>query len=319
MARHAFGLCPRRNCDNRPRSSAPRAHPSVVSTVLAALLVLVLAVPAAALHLKETNGPATLEVRSAADRPALALADVVHVEITLTGTKALRVEALVRPVPGSAWELLETASPEPQAQGAGGVRWQQTLTLAPTTPGELKLELTPLIFHDGDGGEQKIVWKPLTISVQTQVKDLDLRQARDITTTEEPPEPPPNMPMAWLWLALAPVLVLAIGGLWLPAAGRARAGPRSASALRKALRECDRLVAMQLPEKNRAKSFAPAAHRVALSNAILNAASSCRHADKRPPNCCAVRTPVPILAPKRNGGCTRSSRRPTSSNSLARS
>ncbi len=225
-----------------PPSSIPR------SVGVATLLLLLQAVPAAALDYKETIGHATLEVRSDAARPAIALADVVRVIITVKGSKGLRVNAPARPIAGTGWDVL--ASPAPQTQADGDFRWQQTLTLAPTTPGELKLELTPLFVHDG--GDEKIAFKPLTVTVETQIKDIDPRQTRDITATEELPAPP-GPALSYLWFALVPVGVAVLGGLWLILGQRA--GARPATALRKAMRECDRLMAMQLPVKQHGKSF----------------------------------------------------------------
>lgn len=221
---------------------------------LAGLLLVVLATPAAAFHHKETHGPATLEARSEHDRPTLALADVLRVVVTVEGEKGLRIDAAVRLVPGARWEMLSSSAPEPKAQETGRVRWQQTLTLAPRAPGEQKLELTALVFHEAQTDPQTIAWKPFTVPVETQIKDPDPANIRDITATEEPPAAPDHKLPAWIWLALpALVLFLAFAGWWLLRRRPARARPKSASA--RATRECDRLVAMRLPEKGHGKSF----------------------------------------------------------------
>jgi hypothetical protein len=219
---------------------------------MAALLLLTLAVPAAAFQHRQTHGPASLEARSDSERPTLALADVLHITVTVDAGKGLAVKAPIRPTADSAWEVLATAATEPKPLPDGRLRWQQALTLAPMAPGEPKLELTPLSFRDDAGGEQQITFKPLTVPVQSQIKDADLRHARDITSTEDPPPPPERSPLLWLWLALPAVLLLTLAGVLL---ARRRAVLRPASALRKALRECDHLAAMRLPEKEHAKSF----------------------------------------------------------------
>jgi hypothetical protein len=54
-------------------------------------------------------------------------------------------------------------------------------------------------------------------------------------------------------LALPAALMLGLAGLWL---ARRRTIVRPASALRKAMRECDHLMAMRLAEKDRVRSFA---------------------------------------------------------------
>jgi hypothetical protein len=188
---------------------------------LAGLLILLLATPAAAFHHNETNGSATLEARSDHERPALALSDILRVTVTLDGGKGLRVDALIRPVPGSGWDVVASSVPEPKTGEDGRVRWRQTLTLAPQAPGEQKLELTSLVFRDGDGDAQTIAWKPFTVPVETQIKDPDPAKIRDITTTEDPPAPPESVIPAWLWFVPPlPVLVLVLAGLWLMLRGR---------------------------------------------------------------------------------------------------
>jgi hypothetical protein len=221
---------------------------------LAGFLILLLATPAAAFHYKETNGPATLEARSDHERSALALSDVLRVTITLEGGKGLRVDNPIRPVPGGSWDVLASSASEPKAGEDGRVRWRQTLTLAPLAPGEQKLELTSLVFRDGESDAQTIAWKPFTVPIETQIKDADPAKIRDITTTEDPPAPPESAIPAWLWFTSPlPVLVLVLAGVWLML--RRKTPRQPVPALRKATRECDRLLAMQLPEKGRCKSF----------------------------------------------------------------
>jgi hypothetical protein len=221
---------------------------------LAGLLLVLLAAPATAFHHKETNGPATLEVRSDHDRPTLALADVLHVVVTLEGGKGLHIDAAVRVVPGEGWEMISSSAPAPKLQETGRVRWQQTMALAPLAPGDQKLELTALVFRDATTEPRTIAWKTFTVPVETQIKDADPAKLRDITTTEDPPRLTERAWPTWPWFALPPiVLLLAFAGLWLRYRRRAEAQPLSASA--RALRECDRVLAMRLPEKGHGKSL----------------------------------------------------------------
>jgi hypothetical protein len=219
---------------------------------IASVLLMLCAAPGVAFQHREQSGPATLEAHSDSDRPSLALSDVLHVVVTVEGGKGLRVTAPVRPVGDASWEVLQTQTTGPEAATGGKVRWQQTLTLAPMTPGELKLELTPLVVRDDTGGEQRVAFKAITVPVQSQIKDADVRHARDITGTEELPALPERAPLLWLWFALPAVLLLTFAGLWL---ARRRVTLRPSSALRKAMRECDHLAAMRLPEKDHARSF----------------------------------------------------------------
>ncbi len=193
-------------------------------------------------------------MRSDDDKPALALADVLHVVVTVEGGQGLQVEAPVRPAAGSSWQVLASSVANAKPGEDGRMRWRQTLTLAPTAPGEQKVELTPLVYQDGRAGPRTAAWKPFSVTVETQIKDADARQARDITATEDLPAPPAGPAVPWTLLAVAGVLAL----LTLTGAGlalRRRRGPPPTSPVQKALRECDRLVAMRLAEKGKGRSF----------------------------------------------------------------
>jgi hypothetical protein len=224
---------------------------------LTALALLLLAAPAAAYHHKEVVGMAALEARSDADK--VALSDVLYVVITVEGSKDLQVETPCRP--GAGWDVVASAALAPKAGEDGRYRWRQTFTLAPTAPGEQRLELTPLVYRDGEAEAQTVTWKPLTIAVETRIKDADPKQARDITTPEEPPPGPPALEFPWLWITLPLALVVGLAGLWLVLRRRPR--PRAVTPGQRALRECDRLAAMKLPDKGHGKSF------VALLTGIL--------------------------------------------------
>ena len=80
-----------------------------------------LVAPVAAFHYKETQGPATLEVRcEPLERPAIALADVLRVVITLDGSKDAEVDGPVRLIEGAAWYVVE--SPSPRARKSANCR-----------------------------------------------------------------------------------------------------------------------------------------------------------------------------------------------------
>jgi len=150
--------------------------------------------------------------------------------------------------------VLNSAAPEPRQQENGRMRWQQTLTLAPTAPGELKLELTALVYREGDGEPRTIAWKSFAVPVETQIKNADANAVRDITATEEMPALPERSVPTWVWVAVPGGVLLAAmlaAWLWL----RRRPARRPASAQQKAQRECARLLAMKLPEKGHARSF----------------------------------------------------------------
>jgi hypothetical protein len=218
---------------------------------LTALGMLISPLPAHGFQHHEKRGPATLDVRSDSDQKTLALADVLHVVVTLDDTKGLNVEAPVRLGPGSAWEVVSTATTD--AKTAADGRWRQTLTVAPTAPGELTLQLTPLILRDRDGREQTLAWQAIAVSVETQIKEIDPRHARDITAIEELPPSSAANPMLWLWI-LAPLTALLVVAA-VVVLMRRRADATPASALRKAMRECDRLLALKLGPRDQGKGF----------------------------------------------------------------
>jgi hypothetical protein len=221
---------------------------------VASLLILLLVGAADAFHHRETQGSATLEARSDNDGPTLALADVLHIVVTVEGGKELRIEAPIHLAQGSNWELLSAAPPKTKTGEDGRVRWQQKLTLAPSAPGETKVELTPLVYCDGTAGRHAIDWKPFTVRVETQIKEIDPRRARDITATLDPSTSPEVAEWFWLWVALSALALTAVTAmLWIALRRRPRRPP--ASALHKAMRECDRILAMKLTEKGHVKGF----------------------------------------------------------------
>jgi hypothetical protein len=211
--------------------------------ILTSLCLVLLATPALAFRHKETQGPATLEARSESEGQAMALADVLHLVVTLEGSKGLEVDGPLRLGDVSAWDVLAVSPPRLKTEEDGRVRWQQTLTLAPTAPGDQPLHLAPLTYRDGEGDRHTLRWTPFSVRIVTAVTNLDPRSARDISASEDPP-PLPAATHVWPWIAsVALAVVLAPGVVWL--ALRKRARPAPSSALHKAMRECDRVLAMQ--------------------------------------------------------------------------
>ena len=204
---------------------------------------LLLVEPAPAFRHKQTQGPATLEASSDSEGETMALADVLYVTVTVEGGKGLDVDGPLRLSDEVKWEVVAATPPRLKTEEDGRVRWQQTLTLAPTSPGEQPLGMAPLTYRNGEGDKQTVRWAPVGVKIVTTIKDSDTNSARDISAIEDlPPLPPSTNPWPWISLGLL-VGVLALGGVWLTFRQRSRQAP--ASALHKAMRECDRVLALR--------------------------------------------------------------------------
>jgi len=190
--------------------------------ILSAALLVTLATPALGFRHKETQGPATLEARSDSDGDTMGLADVLHVTVTIEGIKGLEVDGPLRLAEGAAWDVVATSPPRLKTEEDGQVRWQQTLTLAPKAPGDQSLSVAPVTFRSSEGDKQTLRWTPFAVKIVTTIKELDVRNARDISATEDPPPAPPSInPWPWVGLA-APATVVVLVGAWLALRRRPR-------------------------------------------------------------------------------------------------
>lgn len=214
------------------------------------LLFALLPAEARAFTVRQTRGPATLLVRSELGQPAVALSELIHLTLSVEAGEGLQVEPPAKLLTQPLWSVVRRGEPTTKPTETGTVRWQQSFTLAPLAPGTQPLEVAPLRYRDRASDWRQADWEPMSVNVETQIKDADPRHLRDITAVETLPAGPERAWSPWLWLAV-PLALLAGAGLFL--LWRRRTVRRAESPEQVALRELDRLLARGLPEQGRGK------------------------------------------------------------------
>jgi hypothetical protein len=204
----------------------------------------------------QNKGRASLECPAPG---AIALADTIHVILSLEGSPALVVDAPGTMPAGSAWTLVERRAPVREPMGPNRERWRCAYHFAALAPGDKVAFAFPEVkFRDGTD-EQTVSFDPVFYAVTTQIKDADLAQLHDITAIESLP-PIDAADPAWPWWAIV------AGGVFLIAAlpcmiaitifaWRWWRGSKTRSPAQLALWEWHRLAAMKLPDQGKSERF----------------------------------------------------------------
>jgi hypothetical protein len=202
----------------------------------------------------QTNGPATLLVSAPAnkDQIALGLADVLPITLEVQGGKGLEVKPPDKITLSPGWRLVE-ASPARIVKDGEKTRWQQAYTFEPLAPGDLTLSIEPLQVRNGGGAFRSLAWKPLSIQVSSSVASPTLNNLRDPTTIEQLPPVTESETVPWLWISAAIVVTLLIVVICYRRLHRAR--PRVSLPGRRAQRELERLLALNLHNKGMTEKF----------------------------------------------------------------
>jgi hypothetical protein len=148
------------------------------------------------------------------------------------------------------WQT-ETGAPVVEPVDDGGVRWRQSIVLNPLAPGRHSVALTSWRFRDGPGAWQTVNWKPIRVVVTTTITKADVKDLRDITDIEMSPTPASN----WHWiLVLGPLvaLILVVIALWKWRRHSVNPAPPPEQW---ALRELDRIAALNLPAVGKMEDF----------------------------------------------------------------
>jgi hypothetical protein len=230
--------------------TAPQLHWVLAGLALAGLL------PPARIWAENEPAPYVQEHRpgrvvieggtSQGDTMSVALSGSLRVVLTVEGGAGLEVEPLRSVTSPDGWSVRSPVEPpRTDPAGNGRVRWQQEYTVEPIKPGELPLTLAPLRYREAAGEWRTIPWDAVPVQVTTEVGSADLKQLHDVREPIRLPEPPPWP--RWPLGAAAVVLVLGLAaGLWLARRRRLpETPPLSPQAW--ALRELDRLQALNLP------------------------------------------------------------------------
>jgi hypothetical protein len=151
---------------------------------------------------EEHQGPATLRLEGAQvdkGRVEARLSDEFRLLLEVEGPTGMEVQPV--PSPGPDWQTVSRSPPETVALPQGRVRWQQTLRLRPTRPGQVPLAMPDLRYRENDGEAWKEVrWTPIQTQVSTAILKPDISELRGITG----PEPVPPAPSWWSilgWIA----------------------------------------------------------------------------------------------------------------------
>jgi MYXO-CTERM domain-containing protein len=201
----------------------------------------------------EKNGPATVVVDApvANGSVTLTLADVLTVTVRVDGPKTLEVNPPEPITKSAGWRLIE-ASPVAAAVDLEGRHWRQSFILEPLAPGELSLQIEPLLIRSQGDEFQKLSWRAVPVRVQTNITAAELGALRDPTVIESLPEPAEAEPPPWGWLGAGALLGLVALYLW---RRRRRWRPSAMPAEARALRAIDRLLALRLPEQGKIERF----------------------------------------------------------------
>jgi Domain of unknown function (DUF4381) len=203
----------------------------------------------------QTNGPASLLV----DAPQvkgefeIQLADTLKITVIVAGSPTLVVKPPDKVTKSAGWRLVQSTPAALTDQGHAGKRWQQDYFFEPLAPKTLNLQIEPFEISEEKDNYRKIDWKPITVQVHTSIATPDITSLRDPTVIEPLPPQPETEIDPWLSVALSLTLfALAVGAfIW----WRRRHRQRPVRARQSALRELDRLVALNLPEKNKTEGF----------------------------------------------------------------
>jgi hypothetical protein len=212
------------------------------------LCALTLAPPCGAGTLTQRRGDAAFEVRFDGDEPALALADLIEVTLTIEGGAGLVVQAPLELGGTEPWLLVERTRPTRDPLGKERIRWRITYRFAPREPGKLEFALPAVKFRAGDGPEQTATFDPIVFTVTTQAGEL-----RPSTGIEELSKvTPPNQ--AWqFWTVLTVASACFLTLLLVLRRVLRREKPKTPT--EHALHELQRLVALDLPEHGRSERF----------------------------------------------------------------
>jgi hypothetical protein len=218
------------------------------------LLALLFALPvrAAAFEQVQEKGPARLVIRADSSGNGIALADVLTVTITVEGGADLQVDAPSRLPEDAPWILLRREPARKSQPAPGRTLWRMSYELAPQTRGVLKLQFPPLRYREARDW-QSVTWEAISVTVTSQVAQVESGKLRDLARIEEVPPAPPTRSRAWLALLALPLLLVPAVGCYLYFRKGTRTSRRQPA--REALRECERLRTSKLAEQGQSERF----------------------------------------------------------------
>lgn len=205
--------------------------------------------------LVQERGPATLAIAAKLKHGhvELSLSDTLEASWTVAGGKSVQVELPAKLTRSAGWEVLRAEAPQTISSENGRQIWQMKFVLAPALTGEQALLIEPLRFRIDEGALETASWGAIAARISSVVANADLKSLRDPTSIEELAPQEGGMPMYW-WLTGAGVAgALVCATLFV--LRKRRVVRAAAPAAQVALRELERIAAMNLPEKGHVKQF----------------------------------------------------------------
>lgn len=236
------------------RHDSPWRAPTTVSFIILAVVISGTAAAIETATILQQQGPAALSALAKVEggQVNLRLADSLRLILTVEGSGNLNVKPAAIQA-SEAIKMRGRSTPTITANGKDRLRWQQTFHLEPLVPGSHAVQLEPLEYREKPGEWTTVKWRPVLVKVTTQIKSADAEELRDITDIEKLPE----RPSPWIWLAWG--LAGAGGAVFLFVGWRKwRKGHRQVPALTPrqwALRELERVLALNLPAKGEVERF----------------------------------------------------------------
>jgi hypothetical protein len=196
----------------------------------------------------ESIGPATLAASGKVSQGQISirLSDTLILTWTVEGPETLEVEFASPLVVADGWHI-GTDEGVTISNTNKGRRWSRTLRLDAWTPGQSIIKPAHLKLREKPGDWQTIKWKPIPVTITTEIRQADLNELRDITDIERLPTLPADS--GWWILVVGGSVVGAIVALAYVSWWRRRSKwKRSLTAEEWANRELARVLALKLPE-----------------------------------------------------------------------
>jgi hypothetical protein len=218
------------------------------------VLLMSAALPCVAGEIVQRQGGATLTIRYDAEKPRLALSDLITVTLEVEGKKTLRVSAADRFPASFPWLLVELSRVERTPLEGDRVHWRLRYTFAPREPGKQSFAFPEVKLRESNDekDDRSIAWSPVDFDVTTAIADPDRASVRGDASIEKLPDLPPPL-FDWRWLPVAVSILLVLGLALVAVLLWRRRTAKTPAGL--ALYEWQRLVALGLPEQGRSERF----------------------------------------------------------------
>ena len=151
------------------------------------------------------------------DRDDMALSDSATLTLSVTGPSPLRVEpgdGLLTPESFAAWHVRPVGEAQVSPSADGRETWSREYRLDPFSIGEVSVGLAAVEVTARESAEvARLEFRPLTVAVSSEVKELSLDQLRPATDIERLPPVTQEDGVGWPWVAASAAVALLLGAL----------------------------------------------------------------------------------------------------------